>query len=223
MERPEFVNSEIYHIYNRGVEKRDIFLEEKDYFRFIHDLFEFNDILPAGRFSEVRLPKVKLPKIEKHRKLLSHVLAFCLMPNHYHLLLMQKEDRGITQFMRKIGTGYTNYFNKKYDRIGPLFQGRFKAKIVQKDEYLTHLVHYIHSNPIEIIAPNWKDDKIRDLTKVDNFLKKYRWSSLLDYIGIKNFPSVIQKDFIFNFFGSEDDYYKDLMSWLNNGSRTSEP
>jgi putative transposase len=94
-----FINDHIYHIYNRGVEKRDIFLEEKDYFRFIHDLFEFNDTAPAGKFSEARLPKI--PK-NKKRDPLVEILCFCLMPNHFHLLLRQLVSDGVVFFYAKI-------------------------------------------------------------------------------------------------------------------------
>jgi len=134
------------------------------------------------------------------------------MPNHFHLLVVQKKDKGITRFMRKMGTGYTNYFNTKYDRVGPLFQGNFKAKIVGKDEYLLHLADYIHLNPVEIIRPKWKDGEIGNLGEVKNFLQDYRWSSLLDYIGKKNFPSVTQRNFLLNFFGDIQDYKKEFFN-----------
>jgi len=211
MKQPEFVNNEIYHIYNRGVEKRDIFSEEKDYFRFIHDLLEFNDILSAGRFSEVGLPKVENP-----RKLLINILAFCLMPNHYHLLLMQKKEGGITKFMRKMGTGYTNYFNKKYDRVGPLFQGKFKAKLVKNDEYLLHLSNYIHLNPIELVEREWPQQKIENINKAKLFLKNYKWSSLSDYLGKQNFPSITQREFLMKFFNNDHEVYEQtIFSWLD--------
>ena len=213
MKQPEFVNNEIYHIYNRGVEKRRIFLDEKDYFRFIHNLFEFNDIAPASHknLSNQR-GEVGLPPVRKPRELLVNILAFCLMPNHFHLLLLQKKDEGVTRFMRKMGTGYTNYFNTKYDRVGPLFQGKFKAKIVGKDEYLLHLADYIHINPVEIIRPKWKDGEKGNIGEVKNFLQNYRWSSLLDYVGKKNFPSVTQRNFLLNFFSGIQDYEKEFFN-----------
>ena len=219
MKQLEFVNNEIYHIYNRGVEKRKIFLDKKDYFRFIHNLFEFNDIAPAQNRRSSRQPaegqlvEVGLPPVRKPRELLVNILAFCLMPNHFHLLVIQKKDKGITDFMRKIGTGYTNYFNTKYDRVGHLFQGNFRAKIVQKDEYFLHLVNYIHLNPVEIIRPRWKDGAIGNLGEVKSFLEDYRWSSLLDYIEKKNFPSVTQRNFLLDFFSDIQDYKEEFFDW----------
>ena len=116
MKKPQFENGEIYHIYNRGVEKRKTFLEDKDYFRFIHDLFEFNDTVPAGKYfifgGLTSENKAQDPKSRK-RDLLVEILNFCLMPNHYHLLLRQSKNNGISKFIQKLDTGYTMYFNQK--------------------------------------------------------------------------------------------------------------
>src|SRR4030042_5708941 len=110
MKKPTFINDKIYHIYNRGVEKRNIFINEKDYVRFLHDLYEFNNSISADKFFEIHALK------NKNRSLLVEILAYCLMPNHYHILLRQKNDNGVVTFMKKLGTGYAMYFNEKYDR-----------------------------------------------------------------------------------------------------------
>ena len=157
MRKVQFANNYHYHIYNRGVDKRKIFLEDQDYYRFIHDLFEFNDLdatINLGRrFNEQGSTSIKT---SKKRKKLVEIMCFCLMPNHFHLILKQIRERGITKFMHKIGTGYTMYFNKKYQRTGALFEGRFKAIMIEKDEYLIHLSRYLHMNPIELIESNWR-------------------------------------------------------------------
>ncbi|TRZ79297.1 hypothetical protein D4R86_06105 [bacterium] len=230
MQRPDFVNDQIYHIYNRGVEKRNVFLSDEDRFRFVHDLFEFNDTKPAlhiytgHQLGEVGLPQVNLnkqkqtknPKVRKPRKLLVEILVFCLMPNHYHLLLMQKRENGITQFMRKLGTGYTNYFNQKYERVGSLFQGKFKAVLIKKESQLLWIVHYIHLNPIELYEKNWKERKIKNIDIALDNLYKYRWSSLFDYTGRRNFPSVTQREFLLDIFGGEKSYKKEISDCLTN-------
>lgn len=228
MQRPDFVNGQIYHAYNRGVEKRNVFLSDEDRFRFVHDLFEFNDIRPAShiytglQLGEVRLPhinlnkqehkqeQIKTSKVRKPRKLLVEILAFCLMPNHYHLLLKQKRKNGITEFMRKMGTGYTNYFNQKYERVGSLFQGKFKAVLIKKEPQLLWIVHYIHLNPIELYEKSWKEREIKNIDTTLNKLYKYRWSSLLDYIGKHNFSSVTQRDFFLKIFGGTKEYKRDI-------------
>ena len=203
MKKPVFINGQICHVYNRGVDKRQTFMEKGDYFRFIHDLYEFNDEAPALHpLSQPRrspnTSEVELLKIGRSRKreLLVEILVFCLMPNHFHLLLRQIKEKGIERFMQKQGTGYTNYFNKKYERSGALFQGRFKAVLVEDDAQLLHLPYYIHCNPIDLIEPNWRERGIGEPKKVMEFLESYRWSSFPDYIGKKNFPSVTSRDFI---------------------------
>lgn len=200
MKKPVFVKDNIYHIYNRGVEKRQIFMEDYDYLRFIHNLFEFNDISPAGRFSQG-----KTITISKNRDLLVEILCFCLMPNHFHLMVRQIKEGGITYFMKKLGTGYAMHFNKKYERVGSLFQNRFKAILVENDQYLLQLSKYIHLNPLEVFDSEWKMKKILSAEHI-KFLENYRWSSYQDYIGSKNFPSVIHRDFILDISGGKQKY-----------------
>lgn len=213
MRRPQFENGEIYHVYNRGVEKRKIFLEDKDYFRFIHDLFEFNDIIPAGKYYIFGGETSENIKPRK-RDLLIEILSFCLMPNHYHLLLRQLKNNGISKFMQKLDTGYTMYFNRKNKRVGPLFQGCFKAVLVDNEQHFYHIPYYIHSNPIELIEAGWKDGIIKNKEKAEKFLESYKWSSYLDYIGKKNFPSIISTKFLSEIWGNSQKYKLDFKKWL---------
>ncbi len=222
MKKPVFVNNEVYHIYNRGVEERKIFLDDKDYFRFIHNLFEFNDKAPAMNLY-YKLPQIqsyevqlrKIHKIEREpRKLLVEIMAFCLMPNHYHIFIRQKVDNGIVRFMQKLGTGYTNYFNNRYKRVGGLLQGRFKAILIKNESHFIHLPYYIHLNPLDIKFPEWREREIKNYKEATEFLENYRWSSFPDYIGKKNFPSVTQREFLSKFFGGPEQYKKDMIKWL---------
>lgn len=224
MKNPQFTTGELYHIYNRGVEKREIFLNDKDRLRFIHDLWEFNDISPAPKFinkktgelpqySEIESPNIE-PTKNRKRDLLVEILAFCLMPNHFHLLLKQLVDGGIVKFMQKIGAGYAGYFNEKYERSGHLFQGRFKAIHLNNELYFLRLPYYIHANPIELIEPQWKERKIRNFAKTLRFIESYRWSSHLDYIGKRNFPSVISQEFLQKILGNDYSYRKGFKEFL---------
>lgn len=215
MKKPQFVEDQIYHIFNRGVEKRKIFMDEKDYFRFVHDLYEFNDEdrVYNSLYLLKRNPKcieVQPQYIKKERKLLVDILAFVFMPNHFHLILRQRIENGIVKFLHKIGTGYTMYFNKKYERVGALFQGRYKAVMVLKRAHFIHLPFYLHFNPLELM-PNY-----RGSTSIDkmSFLEKYRWSSFPDYVGIKNFPSVTSRERLLEFFGGAKGYKKETIKWL---------
>jgi len=216
LRKTNLVSGEIYHIYNRGVDKRNIFMGDEDRFRFIHDLFEFNDENPAinlalylNKFKEVGLPNIKRP-----RKILVEILAFCLMDNHFHLLIRQKTENGITLFMRKLGTGYTNYFNNKYKRTGVLFQGKFKSVNVEKDSHLMYLPIYIHLNPLDYKFKEWRERKINNPEKAIEFLNTYRWSSYLDYLGQKNFPAIIQKDFLLIRLGNKENQKKEIFNWI---------
>ncbi len=217
MRRIQFVNDYFYHIYNRGTEKRNILLNEVDYFRFIHDLYEFNNVkatLNLARDIVRGSTSNNISNNKKPRELLVEIIAFCLMPNHFHLILRQLKEKGITKFMQKLGTGYTMYFNQKNKRTGALFQGRFKAILVDKDNYFLPLVNYVHLNPVELIEPNWKEEGIRNRKKVNEFLEDYRWSSYPDYVGIKNFPSVINKEFFTSYFKNEENYKNFVNQWL---------
>ena len=221
MEKPQFSTDAFYHIYNRGVEKRNIFLDKADYFRFIHDLFEFNDEAAAPNFF-YKLPSLKTYEVQPHksrgaykRKLLVEIIAFCLMQNHFHFLIRQKVDNGIVRFMQKLGTGYTMYFNKKYQRVGGLFQGRFKAVLIEKQAHFLYLPHYIHLNPLDLEMPSWRDKKLSNPKSALKFLESYRWSSFLDHIGKRNFPPVISSDLFRKLYGDPRGYRQSIVEWLN--------
>lgn len=213
--RPKIATGEIYHIFNRGVEKRKIFSNQKDYLRFIHDLWEFNDKNAAinttfyldpphyrETFSIVRGEKPE----RKRRDLLVEILCFALMPNHFHFLLRQLVDGGISLFMKKLG-GYSLYFNQKHNRTGHLLQGRFKAVHIETDAQLMTVTNYIHLNRLELIEPKWKE-KISNSKKARRFLESDRFSSYLDYIGEKNFPSVTKREFLAEIIGEPKQFKK---------------
>lgn len=220
MEKPAFVADSLYHIYNRGVEKRTIFLDDGDYFRFIHDLYEFNDETSAENLYYKRLA-LQSHEIESRklrgRKPLVDILSFCLMPNHFHLLAQQRCENGIIKFMQKLGIGYTMYFNKKCERVGGLFQGAYKAKLLTDDAHFLYMPHYIHLNPLELLIPDWKENNEKINTKEAlKFLESYRWSSYLDFMGKKNFSSLLAKNKINSLYDTGIAYKRSLQEWLYN-------
>lgn len=224
IKRPQLVNGEIYHIVIRAIEDLKLFRDQKDYFRMIHDLFEFNDEDPVistyreylkANSARTVLAELNQMKKNKKRKLLMEVLAFCLMPNHTHLLVKQLKEGGISKFMRKIGAGYGLYYNQKYKRSGHLFQGRYKIVHIENQEQLKTVFVYIHTNPIAIIFPNWKEKGINNLKKAKNFLEeKYRWSSYPDYLEKKNFPSITSREFLTKIMGDTKICREFVNGWL---------
>jgi len=173
----QFAIGEFYHIYNRGTDKRIIFLDDNDRKRFYYLLFLCNGKKPF-EISELDLKQIFNFKRDET---LIDIGAVCLMDNHFHLLLKEKRENGISEFMHKVSTAYTNYFNRKYKRAGTLFSGRFKAEHVVNDRYLNYLFAYIHLNPIKMVQSDWKDRGVRDLGRVQKFLESYVFSSYLDY------------------------------------------
>lgn len=153
MNNPPFVSGCYYHIYNRGVEKRKIFLDKFDYRRFLETLNYYRLTPQPMKLSDFRRGKIKLKKIEFQDELVK-ILCFCLMPNHFHLLVQQVQDGGISEFMRKLSDSYTKYFNTKHERVGSLFQGPLKAKLIETEEYLLQLSKYIHQNPSKLEFPH---------------------------------------------------------------------
>ena len=135
------------------------------------------------------------------------------MDNHFHILMKQTQENGISNFMNKLG-GYSYYFNKKYNRVGPLFQGRFKAVLIETDEQLKNAFVYINTNPVGLIQKNWKEEGIENFRKTMNFLSEYQWSSCIDYLGKETYLNLMQKDFFIDLFGSIDDCKKEIESWL---------
>ncbi len=184
----------IHHVYNRGVAKCQICETEADYWRFMQGLCLFNDIESTssilwrlererGRLTMNVLKDYIVYSSEK-RKPLVRIMAYCVMGNHFHLLLEEIQEGGITRFMRKLGTGYVMYFNNKHARVGSLFQNVFKNVLVDNELYFQYLLVYINVlNPVELVAPNWKEDGIQDIEGVLSFAEKYQFSSHLDYLG----------------------------------------
>ncbi len=173
----QFAIGEFYHVYNRGVEKRIIFLDDNDRKRFYYLLFLCNGQKPF-EISELNLKKVF--EFEREETLVD-IGAVCLMDNHFHLLLYEKKENGISEFMHKVSTAYTLYFNRKYKRTGSLFGGSFKAEHIDNDRHLKYLFAYIHLNPIKMFQADWQEEGIRDLKGAQKFLEDYTFSSYLDY------------------------------------------
>jgi len=223
MRRVEFFPQHFYHVYNRGVDKRTIFQNERDYLRFYTSLFVFNDENYRGvlgldvnavlhQFCD---QVTSIGDLVTKRKPLVNIVSFCLMPNHFHFLLEQIAEQGVPRFMHRIALGYAEYFNKKNDRTGRLFEGPFKAVLVQRDAQLEHLPRYIHLNALDLITDlNWGEGKIADWARAEKFLEEYSWSSHGMYLNKPQLLPVIKKAIVEQIFDTPEKYINFLKQWL---------
>jgi len=212
MRKVQFIKNHFYHIFNRGVEKRKIFLNDSDRWRFLQGLFLFNDKETSANLLwqlerdrgavNFRVLKEFFATQNKPRHPLVRIIADCLMPNHYHLLLEELVDGGISRFMHKLGTGYTQYFNKKYNRVGSLLQGPFKAVMVDDEMYLKYLLVYINVvNPGGLCEAKLST-KIEEIMR---FADNFPWSTHQEYIGKRN-SIIIDKGLLGKIFPNTEAY-----------------
>lgn len=145
MKPRKFINGEFYHVYNRGTDHRSIFASQFDVKRFLQSLEEFNTTKPAGSLYAISFLESNV-RLQRKKKRLVNIIAYCLNPNHFHLILQQVNKNGISEFLKRLTGGYAWYFNNKQKRSGVLFQGKFKAKHIDSNEYLLHLSAYVNLN-----------------------------------------------------------------------------
>ena len=190
MRKKPLVNNEYYHIYNRGVEKRDIFLCDGDYGRFLLSMKEFNGIDPIFSLywhsQQKRKSDVDVGRLQK----LVDIVCYCLNPNHVHFILKQVSEGGISEFMKRLSGGYTKYFNHRYKRSGVLFQGKFKSVHIETNAQLLYLSAYINKNYF-----------------IHGYSNNSSWSysSLLDYTEKRN-TEICSPDIILSQFKNKNEY-----------------
>ncbi|MCD5384512.1 MAG: transposase [Candidatus Pacebacteria bacterium] len=210
-----FTEGEYYHIYNRGVDKRTITEDWKDSERFLQSIVEFNTVKPIGSIYEnkfsPRVSSVKKDKLggstTKYDSKLVEIVAYCLNPNHYHLILTPLVEKGIEKFMQKLGTGFTQYFNEKYNRSGSLFQGKFKSAHLDYNEYLMHVAAYVNLN-----------DKVHQLGgRTAKLVRSSWWEYLGESVtsnGGKKRAKICDKDIVLGQFKTSKEYEKSAMESL---------
>jgi len=208
MRKIKFSEGEYYHLYNRGVDKRKIFTNPAEYKRFLRYLSLLNDTATP------RLTYAINHQIDeaKPRQSLVAIGAYCLMPNHFHLYATPLIDGGISKFMQRLQTAYTMYFNEKHERSGSLLQGTFKAQHADTDSYAKYLFSYIHLNPAKLIDPQWKEFGPSDFKKVREFVRKYPYSSLGEYISKEH--AITDPSKFPDYFSDARDVDYHIDSWL---------
>lgn len=215
LRKVNFAKGEYYHIYNRGNSKQKIFRDKEDYLRFIALLYIANT---SDKFNIYDLKKYANSDIYEKEKSdsLVGIGSYCLMPNHFHILITEKVEGGISNFMQKLSTAYAMYYNKKYERSGSLFEGKFKSKHIDKDNYFKYLFSYVHLNPIKLIQKDWKEKGIKNKTEAIKYLNKYEYSSYLGFVEEERFQNKILdlKEFP-KYFSNKKSFIKDTFEWLS--------
>ena len=207
------VINEYYHLYNRGNSKQKIFLDQEDYNHFTKLLYLCN----STRSITYRDISKNVYDFDREKTLID-IGAYCLMPNHFHLLVKEKTVKGISKFMQKISTAYSMYFNKKYKRTGGLFEGKFKSQHLNIDRYLKYIFSYIHLNPIKLIESKWKEIGIKNIKGAVAYLKNYQHSSYLDYLNEDRLKiKILNKKEFPKYFPSKKDFENEIFEWLSYG------
>lgn len=187
--RTPFGVGEWYHCYSRGVDKRKTFQSIADYKRFLQLLFLANEE-KSSRRSDLKVSDTKLFSLDKGKSLVS-IAAYVLMPNHFHILMQEGSEGGIAKFMQRVGIGYSQYFNKRNDRIGNLFVKPFRSKHIDEDAYLKRVLQYIHLNAAELYDPDFKLGRVNNLKQLLKKVEEYPFSSLSDYYGANRPEGII--------------------------------
>jgi putative transposase len=202
--KQSFAPGEFYHLYNRGTDKRIIFHEDHDYQHFLFlmricNTFKNIEMRKISRFFDPGEPIIAIG-------------AYCLMPNHFHILAYEKTDGGISKYMLKLLTAYSMYFNTKYKRTGKLYEGVFKSTHADTGTYLKYLYSYIHLNPAKLIDSKWRDNKNRDTSKLMEYAFSYPYSSLKEYK--TSHYTILEPSTFPPYFKTIHDHKKELFEWL---------
>jgi len=211
-----FIVNEYYHVYNRGVDKRIIFNDEYDYGRFMMLLYLCNGSNPVDmrKYFNKGESFVDVFSVDRGKQLVD-IGAYCLMPNHFHILIRERTDGGISMFMKKISTGYSMYFNEKYNRTGILLGRPFRAKHIDNESYFNWVFLYTHVNPVKLINPKWKDSGVPSTNKVREFIENYKYSSYPDYFVGDRTESIILNKNIFPGNFSQFNDFDDMVQEFN--------
>ncbi|MDO8559185.1 MAG: transposase [bacterium] len=233
MRKEKFIVNHYYHIYNRGSRKAEIVRDTADKWRFMQALRFFNDshssahILRQAGFLSLSL---SAPGADRHREAesvfdlgwppnwpdrdpLVKILCYSLIPNHFHLLLKEISESGISKFMHKLGMGYANFFNLKYHEVGSIFQGPYKAKLIKEETYLKYLTAYIQVINVLELYPGGFERALENFSEAMEFLNKYSFSSHPDYAGLRS-SLIVDKDILGEFFPNADAYRKFVLETI---------
>jgi putative transposase len=193
---------EYYHVFNRGVRKQITFHDTNDWFRFLFTILYFQSPVNFPNISRLSKQLVQPSVLNIDKKIVEKIIedryielvSFCLMPNHFHLILKEEKEGGIAQYMQRVQNSYTKYYNTKYEKSGHLFQGSYKAVHIENNNQLLHVSAYVHRNPREL--PFWHNKE-----------DKYAYSSYQDFVHENRWNKLLAVDIIFGQFANKEEYH----------------
>ena len=207
--KQSFAVDEYYHLYSRGVEKRTIFLDKKDHEYFLYLM----DVCNTEKSIKIR----DLGRSFDRGDTIVDIGAYCLMPNHFHILVREKIENGISKYMLKLLTAYSMYFNAKHERTGRLYESTFKSSYIDTDEYLKYMYTYIHLNPAKLIDKNWKEKLTKSISELLKFVFDYPYSSIQEFAqsnsGLKR--KILNPTVFPSYFTKPLDNKRELFDWLS--------
>lgn len=213
----KFTPGEYFHIYNRGTNKMNIFNNNLDYLRFQKLLFLVNS-KKTLKYSDIETNQRSPSRTwtQERGETLVDIGVYCLMPNHFHILIKSKNEKDTSLFLQRLLTSHSKYFNKKNNRSGSLFQGKSKSKHITGDNYLKYIFSYIHLNPVKIINKNWRESENVKTKEIINYLENFKYSSFIDYSNeIKRKEScILNKSGFPNYFLSSELFKEEIFDWL---------
>lgn len=214
------VEGEFYHVFNRGNSKQKIFLDDHDYERFTQLLYMCNSKRNIDFRNNILRINVNPWDFDRGETIVS-IGTWVLMPNHFHLYItiprgyQVSAKNNASLFMEKLTKAYAKYFNKKYNRTGSLFEGKFKSVHIENEIQAKYLFSYQHTNPIKLVQKDWKEVGIKNKEEAINFLNSYKWSSFMDYKGvIRKENSILDRKNFLDYFPSTIDFEKEIFDWL---------
>ncbi len=213
MSKPhKHIQGEVYHVFTRGIDKREIFLNQKDKKRFQKMLYAFN----GTKVIQYRdIEGISLQNIDRGEPFIS-IGAYSITNNQVHFLVSEKVEGGMCKFFHKLFTAYSMYFNRRNNRRGSLFEGTYRCSHCPKDDYLRCLFAYIHIKPIKYIDSDWVISGIKDLKSTESFLNNYAFSSYLDFCGKKRDENFILDQDHFSEFFKKNKFTNFISDWIEN-------
>lgn|SRR3989338_2185550 len=216
MREPAIVTGEYYHVFNRGVKKEPIFEDHNDFRRFYQSLYLFNN---------ANFERPGRREIDRETILAAHeaylydrdpyvkILSFCLIPNHFHLMIQQVKEGGAAKFFHKLLKGFAQYFNRRHGQSGHVFEGAYEAVHIANEAHFIHVPRYIHLNALDMTNLDWRNGKIADWQAADTYLDSYQWSSHSLYKSGNQELPVVDEETASQFFKNSNEYKKFLKSW----------